>query len=223
MLFSDLFGQSPFAPLQFHMNRVALAVHALVELFSALRDNHTDQLLAVAQSVSSFEHDADLIKHDIRSSLKKNIVLPIDREALFEILTIQDQIADTAEDVAVLVTLYPIQFPAEMVDLFFRFLQENIDTFDRARQVILELNQLIESSFGGKEAEKVRHMVDDVAEREHRVDLTQRDVLKMLFALTPSMNYATFYIWQRIIEKVAALSNVSENLAYRVRMTLELK
>jgi hypothetical protein len=37
------------------------------------------------------------------------------------------------------------------------------------------------------------------------------------------MTYATFYLWQRIFEAISGISNLSENLANRVRMTLEIK
>jgi uncharacterized protein Yka (UPF0111/DUF47 family) len=82
---------------------------------------------------------------------------------------------------------------------------------------------LIESSFGGKEAEKVRAMVEDVALKEHEVDLIQRQLLKKIFQSEEALTYLTFSQWQRLIESLASISNLSENLANRVRMVLELK
>ena len=219
----NLFGRSPFAPLQSHMESVSLCVHRLFDLFDALEKKDTVHLEKVANEISGLEHDADLIKNDIRNHLPKSLFLPIDRNNLLEILTIQDRIADKAEDIAVLVTLKPLELLPIFKDEFKLFLQKNIETFDQAQMIIKELPELVESSFGGMEAKKVRTMVDDVAYREHEVDILQKQLLKKLFNSEEKLNYITFHLLQRLFEGVASLSNLSENLAYRVRMTLELK
>jgi uncharacterized protein len=219
----SLFGRSPFAPLQSHMDSVALCVHLLPDIFAALEQKDYQRLEQLAIEVSKLEHDADLIKNDIRNHLPKSLFLPIDRGNLLEILSIQDQIADKVEDVAVLVTLKPLELLPIFKEEFTLFLKKNIDTFDEAKLIIKELHELVESSFGGIEAEKVRSMVDEVAFREHEVDLLQRKLLKSLFKAEDQLNYITFHQWQRLFESVASISNLSENLANRIRMTLELK
>lgn len=219
----SLFGRSPFAPLQSHMDSVAICVHLLPDIFTALEQKDYQRLEQLAAEVSRLEHDADLIKNDIRNHLPKSLFLPIDRGNLLEILSIQDQIADKVEDVAVLVTLKPLELLPIFKEEFKLFLKKNIDTFDEAKLIIKELHELVESSFGGIEAEKVRSMVDEVAFREHEVDLLQRQLLKSLFKAEDQLNYITFHQWQRLFESVASISNLSENLANRIRMTLELK
>jgi predicted phosphate transport protein (TIGR00153 family) len=220
---SSLFGRSPFAPLQSHMESVSHCVHRLPDLFEALEKNDSARIEKIAEEISQLEHDADLIKNDIRNHLPKSIFLPIDRGNLLEILSIQDSIADKAEDVAVLITLKPLELLPIFKDEFKLFLHKNIETFDEAKLIIKELHELLESSFGGIEAEKVRAMVDEVAYREHEADLIQRQLLKSLFKAEDQLTYITFHLWQRLFESIAAISNYSENLAYRIRMTLELK
>lgn len=219
----SLFGRSPFAPLQSHVDSVAHCVHRLLDLFDAVEKKDYATVEKIAEEISRLEHDADLIKNDIRNHLPKSLFLPIDRSNLLEILSIQDSIADKAEDVAVLLTLKPLELLPIFKDVFKLFLQKNIETFDEAKLIIKELHELVESSFGGIEAEKVRAMVDEVSYREHEVDLVQRQLLKSLFQAEDQLTYVTFHQWQRIFESIASISNLSENLAYRIRMTLELK
>jgi predicted phosphate transport protein (TIGR00153 family) len=219
----SLFGRSPFAPLQSHMESVGYCVHRLPDLFEALEDKDYVTLEKLAEEISRLEHDADLIKNDIRNHLPKSLFLPIDRGNLLEILSIQDSIADKAEDVAVLMTLKPLELLPIFREEFRLFLHKNIETFDEAKLIIKELHELVESSFGGIEAEKVRSMVDEVAYREHEADLIQRQLLKSFFKAEDELTYITFHLWQRLFESIAAISNYSENLAYRIRMTLELK
>lgn len=219
----SLFGRSPFAPLQSHMDSVANCVHCLPHLFDALESRDDELLEKIAEKISNLEHEADLIKNDIRNNLPKSLFLPIDRGNLFEILSIQDRIADKVEDIAVLAALHPIQLLPIFLNEFKLFLHKNIETFDEAYLIVKELHELVESSFGGMEAEKVRAMVDVVAFREHEVDIIQRQLLKSLFKAVDQLNYLSFHQWQRLFESIAAISNLSENLAYRIRMTLELK
>ena len=219
----SLFGRSPFAPLQSHMESVANCIHRLPEIFEALEQGDYARLEQLAIEISDLEHDADLIKNDIRNHLPKSLFLPIDRSNLLEILSIQDRIADKAEDIAVLITLTPLELLPIFKEDFKMFLEKNIETFNKAKLIINELHELVESSFGGIEAEKVRSMVDEVAFREHEVDVIQRQLLKNLFKAENQLNFITFHQWQRLFETIAAISNLSENLAYRVRMTLALK
>lgn len=218
-----LFGRSPFAPLQSHMESVAQCVHKLPDLFDALEKRDEPRLDKLSEEISELEHNADLIKNNIRNHLPKSLFLPIDRGQLLEILALQDRIADKAEDSAVLLSLKRIEFLPAFKDEFKLFLHKNIETFDGVFLIIKELTELVESSFGGIEAEKVKAMVDDVAFKEHEVDLVQRQLIKKLFQAENEMTYATFYQWQRLFEAVASISNLSESLANRVRMTLELK
>lgn len=219
----NLFGRSPFAPLQAHMQRVSECVHLLPGLFDAIEKKEYETVEQIATKISELEHQADLTKNDIRNHLPKSLFLPIDRTHLLEILRTQDKIADRAEDIAVLVTLKPLELLPVFATEFKEFLRQNIDAFDEARAIIKEMHDLLESSFGGIEAEKVCSMVESVSFKEHEVDLSQVHLLKKLFKAEDSMTYTTFHVWQKICEAVAGISNLSETLAMRVRMTLELK
>jgi len=219
----NLFGRSPFAPLESHMEKVANCVHMIPELFTAISNKDYAALEVLSAQISKLEHNADLTKNHIRNHLPKSLFLPIDRSHLLEILVIQDRIADAAEDVAILTTFKPLELLDELKADFQLFLDKNIEAFNSAQLVIKEMHVLLESSFGGNEAQKVKNMIDTVAFKEHEVDLIQRDLLKCLYKAEHKMTYSSFDLWQRIFEKIGAISNLSENLGNRVRMTLDLK
>lgn len=219
----NLFGRSPFAPLQSHMDKVAACVHSLPDLFKAIENKDYALAEQIADKISKLEHSADLTKNDIRNHLPKSLYLPIDRGRLLEILSLQDNLADAAEDAAVLTTYKQLEIPEELKGDFSEFLKQNIETFNLIQKVIMEFHDLLESSFGGVEAQRVQSMIELVAVKEHEVDMTQRKLLKHLYREEERMTFATFSLWQRIFEALAALSNLSEKLANRVRMTLELK
>ena len=220
---TKLFGRSPFAPLRTHMEGVARCVDRLPPLFEAVKAKDGSQVAAIAKEISKLEHEADLAKNDIRNGLKTSLFLPVPRAGLLEVLSLQDAIADRAEDIAVILTLRDPEVPAAIEGLFDEFLQKNLEAFEAVAEIVGEIHQLFESSFGGAEAEKVRAMVDQVAYKEHKVDVLQRDLLKGMFNSEETLSYAAFGLWMRVIEEVGSLSNLSEKLANRLLMTLEVK
>jgi len=205
------------------MNRVAACVHLIISLFEALTAKDYPQIASIAQEMSKREHEADLTKNDIRNNLPSGIFLPIDKSSLLEILSLQDNIADCAEDIAVLLTFHNLEILPGFANEFQAFLKKNLETFEKGYDIIKEMEQLLESSFGGVEAEKVRKMVDEVAFKEHEADLLQATLLKKMFHQSDAMSTPAFFLWMKVIQEVAALSDESERLANRVRMTLEVK
>ncbi len=219
----NLFGRSPFASLQAHMDKVKACVELIPRLFDSLIEQDYASAEKIGEKIAEIEHQADLIKNDIRNHLPKTLYLPIEKNHLLEILSLQDAIADKAEDIAVLTTVRSLVLPQSFKPLFLEFLHKNIECYENTFLIIKELHQLIESSFGGIEAEKVRLMVEEVSFKEHEVDVIQKKLLKSLLDTEKEMSYGTFYLWQKIFESIAEISNLSEKLAFRVRMTLELK
>ncbi|NCF99517.1 MAG: TIGR00153 family protein [Planctomycetia bacterium] len=220
---ANLFGKSPFVPLQSHMRKVGECVDGLGDLFQVLVNEDYDSIGEIARKISKTEHEADLVKTDIRNHLPRGLFLPVDRGKLLEILSTQDEIADTAENVAVLCTLKNLPFPENMKDLFLEFCSKSTECFRDSRGVIEQLDELLESGFGGIAAEKVRELVHAVAVKEHEVDLCQRQLLRVVFGSEENLSYSEFHLWLKILSEIGTISDLSENLADKVRTTLEIK
>ncbi len=220
---SKLFGKSPFAPLQNHMIKVAVCVKELEQLFKAIAKNDMKEIEHIAKKISELEHEADLTKNDIRTHLPKSLFLPISRSDLLEILSLQDSFANTAEDIAVLATLKLLPNYSDFKEDFELFFKGNFEAFELAKKVIKEFDILLESSFGGIEAEKVRGMTEELAYKEHEMDILQYKILKKIFKSTENMDYAEFHLIRSLLKEIGELSNSAEKLANRIRMILELK
>ncbi len=221
--FAKLFSRSPFVPLQAHMEKVAACVDQTVQMFAAFGRGEHDEVERLAESISQLEHEADQVKHDIQDHLPRGLFLPVDRSRILEILSTQDNIADKCENMAVQVTLKRLDMVESLRDEFQKFFDKNVEAFRVAQAVVEQMDELLETGFGGAEAEKVRQMVMEVSLKEHEADLIQRALLKRLYAAEEQMTMGSFYLWSQIIRQVAELANLSERLANRVRVTLELK
>lgn len=220
---ANLFGQSPIVPLQAHMEKVAQCVGMVPQMFDALKRGDQTQIEKLSEQTSALEYEADQIKHDIQNHLPKRLFMAVDRSRILDILGVQDNLADKAENVGVLLTLKALTLPDWLASDFAAFLNKNIEAFEGVRAIINQLDELLETGFGGGEAERVLRMVEEVAHMEHEVDVIQRQMLKNLFVNEGELTTGDFFLWTKLFKQVGDLSNLAERLANRVRRTLELK
>lgn len=220
---AKLFGKSPFAPLQQHMNKVAACIAELEEAFTAFFNSEYKKMEIIAKRLSKLEHEADLAKNDIRNNLPRSVFLPIDRSHLLEMLAIQDSLADTAENIGLSLILYPLPVLKELQQDLQNLLQINIHTFSNVQMIINEMDILLESSFGGIEAQRVKAKIEEISSQEHESGLIKHEVLKKFFSKGKDLEVPAFFLWLRIIEDISSLAHISERLANRIRMVLALK
>lgn len=220
---AKLFGKSPFAPLQTHMDKVTSCVEQLPSLFNALIAQEIESVETIGLSISRCEHEADIIKNEIRNHLPKSFFLPVDRGALLEILSFQDAIADQAEEIAHQAGMRKISIAPDLQNDFRLFALKSVETFWLVQKVMKELEELLESSFGGIEAQKVKGMVERVAFSEYEMVVLQNQLTKRLYQESDSLPYPSFHLLLTLIEEIGKLALFSEKLGNRVRMLLELK
>lgn len=218
-----LFGRSPFSQIQQHMEQVTKCILKMSDALQSLQAGEFDKLEPLSREVSQLEHQADQIKDDIRQRLLKRFFMPIDRSEVLEILSLQDSLADAAEDVCKVITFKALPFPDDITDDFKKFVDLNLKAVQIAAAIISQMDELIESGFGGVEAERIRSLAQDAAFAEHQADLVQAELLKKLYAHDSNFTIGEFHLWMRVTRVLSRLANIAENLSNRVLKTLSLK
>lgn len=216
-----LFGKSPFFPLQTHMKKVSLCIRKLTEIFEKLPGSSSSDIEKLVKYLSKLEHEADLTKNDIRNHLPRSLFLPIDRGQFLEILSIQDSISDQAEDIGNLLILQSLD--SHLYENLLTLYKKNVEAFWDTRAIMKEFNELVESSFGGMEAEKVKTFAEKTSYIEYEADKMKHQLMKDFFASSDKISTPVFYLYIRLIEEINQISHISEKLANRIRMILELK
>ena len=216
----SLFSKSPFNPLQAHMEIVRGCVERVHPLFNAILSGDRDKTQKLTEEICQLESDADAIKDEIRSTLPKSVFLPIDRRDLLEILHIQDSVADQCQDIAVLLTMREMKLHQELREPFARLLTEVTKVCSRSADIIREFDELLETSFGGHEAEKVLSMIEELNNEETVTDEIGIAIAKKLFALEDKMSPVDVLVWFRIFQQVGDLANYAERLGNRLRLLI---
>lgn len=215
-----LFGKSPFDPLHQHMLKVKECVDLIRPLVDSLLKEEDEKVEEYAKKIAYAEHEADLVKKEIRNNLPKGLFLPVARGDILRFLKEQDNIADSAEDFAVLITLRKTKLPDELKEDLKKFVDEVLETFNMAVKVSNEINALAETSFGGAEAEKVVDLIENLKTKEWEADKAQMKTARKMFSLEGKMDPVSVIMWMHIFKELGNLANHSENAGDQIRIML---
>ena len=216
----ELFGKSPFGPLHQHMEKVLECVREVPAIFEAVKEKNQQKVEEIQGKISHLEFEADQIKNALREHLPKSIFLPVNRQDLLEILAAQDAISDCAEDLAVLLTFRKMTLPLELEQDFQNFISRVIEVCEMARGLSEGLEELRVASFAGPEADKIINMINELGLKEHEADRFQHSLVRQLFTLEDTISPVELMMWLKIFNKLGDLSNFSERMANRLRLTL---
>lgn len=214
---SRLFGQSPFPLLKDHMAKVKLCLDQVRPMMVAFTDYEGTREKEFAREIMRLEHEVDIIKNNIRDHLPKSIFLPVDRRDLLALLSAQDEIADVCEDLAVLVTLRVTRVHPSLKDGLFDYLDKSLDAAYLGVEIINELDAMLETSFGGQEAEKVIGMIDRISYLEWEADKKQYKLAQQLFELEDELSPVDIMMWFEIFKVIGNIANSAEKMAKRLR------
>lgn len=216
----SLFARSPWGAVQEHMRIVNECAQKLDPLMDAIMSGRHDETEKVAKEISELEHQADKVKNELRDHLPRSMFLPVAREDLVDILSVQDSIADAAEDVGVIATLRKMEVEPELNELLHPLIHKTIESVMMYGQVVAELDKLVAASFVGPEAQQVMRMITRVSELEHEADVLQDALSRQLFAIEARLTAGALFLWIEIIRRVGSVANRAEKAANRLRMFL---
>jgi len=206
-----LFGKSPFGPLIQHAKKANECIDLLMPLSEAWLKEDWGKVEQLQKRVSEAEHQADDIKIKVRHNLPKGHFYPVPRGGLLRVLQNQDDMADSVEDFAILLTLRKTKLPESLWPDFQSFIEKVVATCKKALSATEDLDGLLESSFAGPEAEKVLAGVDEVGKMEWEVDLHTHSLVKKLLLLEGKISTLDIIFCMNIIQTLSRLCNHAEN------------
>jgi predicted phosphate transport protein (TIGR00153 family) len=215
-----LFGKSPFEPMVEHTRRVHATVELVRPFLEAYLAEEWERCEELHDEVSRLEHEADTQKNEIRDHLPKSLFLPVDRSDLLAYLKQQDAIADSAEDLAVLLTLRNIETPDELGRMILDFADQVIRTSELLLEAGLELTDLFAASFEGPEVDRVLKMVAEVNDQEWEADKRERRVTRTLLTYENGMDAIDLLLWMRALDALGEVANHAENTGDLLRRML---
>ena len=189
-------------------------------LFEALIAGDLDALKAQQEKVAELESGADLLKNELRNHLPRKLFMPVDRRDLLEILDLQDTIADVAEDIGDILVARNWTVPEPMQQPLLTFVARAVDTAIAGREVLQQLDELVEVGFSGPESEAVLAQIEKVLQLEEESDLLELKVTQVLFAHEDEMSAVSVILWMRILDWVGDLADYPKKVCNRLRLLI---
>ena len=217
---ANLFGTSPVRPLQQHMAKVVECVSQLEPLFDAVLANDPAAVDRIQEHIVALEHHADDLKHDLRLHLPRSLFLPVERRDLLEVLTMQDNIANRAKDIAGLIRGRRMSFPAEVGPLLQEFVKRCIDACLQAEKTVNELDELVETGFRGAEVELVQNMINELDRIETDTDTIQVAVRTKVFAIERDLPPIDAMFLYRVIDWTGDIGDRAQRVGSRLQLML---
>ncbi|MDH5445112.1 MAG: TIGR00153 family protein [Gammaproteobacteria bacterium] len=217
---SSLFGSSPVKPLQQHMESVQECISELIPFIKAALKEDWSEAKKVQKKISKLERDADKLKRSLRLHMPKSLFMPVSRADLLEILRMQDNIANKAKDVAGLIVGRKMSFPESINEKMIEFVQRCIDASKQAQVAINELDELVETGFGGGEVQLVQEMIKTLDEIESDTDKMQIKIRSELFKVEKDLPPVDVMFMYKVLDWIGDLGDLSQRVGSRLELLL---
>lgn len=200
------------------MEAVEACVRRLPELIELLIAEDAAGLERAAREVSVLEGDADRSKNELRTRVPVRLFLPVDRRDFLRLIREIDAVANSVEDVGVLVTLRPYPVPEELKPLLREFVERVMVVVASAAELVDMMDELMSAGFAGKSAELALAKADEIGRLEHEADKLQDVCAKALFRAEDSISPVSIFMWTKVLNKIGSIANHAENIGDQFRL-----
>ncbi|MHC4476081.1 MAG: TIGR00153 family protein [Planctomycetota bacterium] len=222
-IISRFFSPSPFIELHEHTKKVHECVELMRPLSEALVKEDYDQIEDLHNQMSKTEHEADQIKTRLRDRISKMYFLSVGRLELSRFLAYQDDVADAAEDFAVVLLLRKTRIPDELKEDFMAFVNQIITVSEHLLSVAYKLSTLAEAAFSGEEAQEVLAAIDRIGEEEWQVDRLERRFARRFYDMEDKIDPITILFLDKYCKTLGRVSNNAEKTAKYLRLIIRKK
>jgi predicted phosphate transport protein (TIGR00153 family) len=211
---SDTFRKkAPFGQLLEHMCKVKECICLLGAELEKYYKGDYKEFSNVAEKVSKIEHEADLIKSNIRNHLPGHLFMPVDKGKFMWALREQDAILDHAENLARMLDMRHTKIPKELQKLFIDHIKLVVKTVEAMEDAVGNLRDLVETSFIKRERQQTKEFIYKVHQFEYEADKKKFEMTKGIYKLEKKLKSMDVYHLLKIADWVDDIADHAENVA----------
>ena len=218
--FSNLFGQSPIRPIQTHMARVHECAEQLIPFIEASLQDDWAAAKQIRSNISKLEAKADKIKKDLRLNLPKNLLMPVHRSDMLDLIGRQDKIANCTKDISGIMMGRKMIIPEVMAEIILEYAETAVATSAQALKAINEMDELLSTGFRGRELILVEGLIEELDDLENKNDKLQIAVRAKLFKLESKLSPIDVMFLYRIIDGIGELADRAQKVGSRMQLLI---
>ena len=220
--YMKLMESTPFKVIREHVKIVTTCASQLASLFEGISNDDFEVIRIAHEKIIQTEHEADLLKRQLRQDLSKNLMLPVDRADVLQLIVLQDGIANITKDISGLLVERKMKFPKGTEEAWLTLCRGTIDTCIQAKNMIKQLNVVVETGFSADRLENIQEMLKDLDDKEHETDLLQSKVRRLLFECEADFSPIDMVFFYHINHQLGLISDVCQNIGARFLLMVSI-
>jgi predicted phosphate transport protein (TIGR00153 family) len=209
--------KSPFGQLLEHMEKVRECIEILGDGLIKYYNGNYKSFSDLAKKVSEIEHEADMIKRNLRNHLPTSLFMPVDKGKFMWALREQDKILDHAENLVKMLDMRHTKIPKELQEVFISHLKLVMKTVDAMQDAVGNIRDLVETSFVKREREQTKKYIYKVHELEWKADQKKYEMTQGIYNLEKKLDPMDVYHLLKIADWVDDIADHAENVADWIR------
>jgi predicted phosphate transport protein (TIGR00153 family) len=205
--------KSPFNQLLEHMSKVRECINILGDGLIRYYKGDYQGFSELTEKVSSLEHDADIIKGNLRNHIPSSLFMPVDKGKFLWVLREQDAILDHAENLAQMLDMRHTKIPEDLQNIFIEHAQLVIKTVTAMEEAVENIRDLVETSFIQRERDETKEFIHKVHDYEWQADQKKYDMTKGIYRLEKKLEPLDVYHLLKIADWVDDIADHAENVA----------
>jgi len=202
------------------MEQIVECVQQLIPFINAVLDGNTSDRDHIHRNIVDLEHKADKLKKELRLRLPSSLFMPIDRRDVLEVLTMQDRVAGAVRDVSGIIIGRNMVIPEPMRDNYRELVATCVQSVEQAHQAISELDELIETSFGDKERERVGSLLSELDRIEQTTDEQTITLSHQLFDMEQQLEPVNVMFLYRVLDRTSLIADRAQRVGSRLQLML---
>ncbi len=209
-MFMFLFPKSPFEHLKRHAEKVKECAWMFKKAFGCYLSVECQEFEDLKDKVAKLESEADKVKREIRESLPKGILLPVDKFQLFQYIREQDKVLDEVEEVLYWLSYRREAIPEQLRDEYIFFVDLVIPPIEKLATLVQMALEYFKSHSDEKK-DKIESLIRDIKQKEKEADFVERELKYKVFSLEGEA-LSVFYLI-RLTELIGSIADHAENAA----------
>jgi len=222
-LLKSFFAPSPFVQLHEHARKVHECVEIIRPLADALLAEDYEKIRQLQDLMSRTEHEADEIKTELRDRIAELYFLSVGSHELSRFLAYQDDVADAAEDFAIVLSLRNTRIPEELRAEFLAIVDQVINISEQLMNLESEISPLAETAFKGQEAQNVLKAIEKIGTEEWKSDRLARKFAQHFYSMEDKLDTITIIFLDKYCKALSAVANNAEKTAKYLRLIIRKK
>ncbi|MBS3749238.1 MAG: TIGR00153 family protein [Candidatus Thermoplasmatota archaeon] len=205
--------KTPFSQLLDHMAKVRECIDILGEGLIKYYQGDYQNFSKLSKKISEIEHEADLIKSNLRNHLPSSLFMPVDKGKFMWAIREQDAILDHADNLVHMLNMRRTKIPEKLQPLFISHSKKVMKTVGAMEKAVENIKDLVETSFVKREREQTKEFIYQVHELEYQADKKKYDMTKGIYELEKDLTPMDVYHLLKIADWVDDIADHAENVA----------